>query len=127
MVRFFWRIAFFALATPVSAGERLNALVTAAQDFSVAIQRQLSAVQGDISPTELVERTLSYSKAKTAYFNALRAEIPEMTNIATGAGSRARLTWISFRRRSRLPVKAGKGGGSRNADFITTILGQSRC
>jgi len=61
-----------------------HALVTAAQDFSVAIQEQLSAVQGDTSPAELVERTLSYAKAKTAYFNALRAEIPEMTDIATG-------------------------------------------
>ena len=27
---------------------------------------------------------VSYLKAKTAYFNALRAEIPEMTDIATG-------------------------------------------
>jgi hypothetical protein len=41
MVRFFWGIAFLALATSVFAGERLIALVTAAQDFSVAIQRQL--------------------------------------------------------------------------------------
>jgi hypothetical protein len=46
MVRFFWRISFLALATSVFAGERLNALVTAAQDFSVAIQQQLAAVQG---------------------------------------------------------------------------------
>ena len=64
MVRFFWRIAFFALATSVFAGERLNALVTAAQDFSVAIQEQLAAVQSDISATQLVERTVSYAKAK---------------------------------------------------------------
>jgi hypothetical protein len=71
MVRFLWRIAFFALATSVFAGERLNALVTAAQDFSVAIEWQLSAVQGDISPAELVEKTVSYAKAKTDYFNAL--------------------------------------------------------
>ena len=84
MVRFFWRIAFFALATSLFAGERLNALVTAAQDFSVAIQEQLTAVQSDISATQLVEKTVSYAKAKTAYFNALRAEIPEMTDIATG-------------------------------------------
>src|SRR6201981_3860479 len=61
MVRFFWRIAFFAFATSVFAGERLNALVTAAQEFSVAIQRQLAAVQGDISVTRLVERTVSYA------------------------------------------------------------------
>jgi len=58
MVRFFWRIAFFALATSVFAGERLNALVTAAQDFSVAIQEQLAAVQSDILATQLIERRL---------------------------------------------------------------------
>jgi hypothetical protein len=84
MVRFFWRIAFFALATSVFAGERLTALVTAAQDFSVAIQEQLAAVQSDISATQLVEKTVSYEKAKTAYYDALRAEMPEMTDIATG-------------------------------------------
>ena len=111
MVRFFWRIAFFALATSVFAGERLNALVTAAQDFSVAIQEQLAAVQGDISATELVEKTVSYAKAKTAYFNALRAEIPEMTDIATGRQPRPSdldkfPTAFSVCRR-----KAGKGGG----------------
>ena len=66
MVRFFWRIAFFTLATSVFAGERLTALVTAAQDFSVAIQVQLTAVQSDISATLLVEKTVSYAKAKPA-------------------------------------------------------------
>jgi hypothetical protein len=84
MVRFFWGIAFFAVATPVFAGEKLNALVTSAQDFSVAIQEQLSAVQSDISATQLVEKTVAYAKAKTAYYNALRAEMPEMIDIATG-------------------------------------------
>jgi hypothetical protein len=84
MVRFFWSIAFFALGTSLFAGERLNALVTSAQDFSVAIQEQLSAVQSDISATQLVEKTVAYAKAKTAYYNALRAEMPEMTDIATG-------------------------------------------
>ena len=84
MVRFLWRIACFALATSVFASERLTALVTAAQDFSVAIQEQLAAIQGYISPAELVERMVSYAKAKTAYFNALRSEMPEITDIATG-------------------------------------------
>ena len=84
MVRFFGRIAFFTLVTPVFAGEKLNALVTSAQDFSVAIQEQLSAVQSDISATRLVEKTATYAKAKTAYYNALRAEMPEMIDIATG-------------------------------------------
>ena len=84
MVRFFWRIAFFTFATSLFAGERLTALVIAAQDFSVAIQEQLAAVQSDISATKLFEKMVSYAKAKTAYFNALRAEMPEMTDIATG-------------------------------------------
>jgi hypothetical protein len=84
MVRFFWSIAFFTFATSVFAGGRLNALITAAQDFSVAIQEQLAAVQSDISATQLVEETVSYAKAKIAYFNALRAEMPEMIDIATG-------------------------------------------
>jgi hypothetical protein len=53
MVRFFGRIAFFTLVTPVFAGETLNELVTAAQDFSVAIEEQLAAVQSDISATQL--------------------------------------------------------------------------
>jgi hypothetical protein len=64
MVRFFWSIAFFAFATSLFASERLNALVTAAQDFSVAIQEQLAAVQSDISATQLIEKTVSYAKAK---------------------------------------------------------------
>jgi hypothetical protein len=84
MVRFFWSIAFFAFATSVFAGERLNALVTAAQGFSVATQEQLAAVQSDISATQLAEKTVAYAKAKTAYYDALRAEMPEMTDIATG-------------------------------------------
>ena len=84
MVRFFWSIAFFAFATSVFAGERLTVLVTTAQDFSVAILEQLAAVQSDISATQLGEKTVSYAKAKTAYYNALRAEMPELTDIATG-------------------------------------------
>jgi hypothetical protein len=81
MVRFFWSIAFFAFATSLFAGERLNALVTAAQDFSVALQEQLAVAQSDISATQLVEKTVSYAKAKTAYYKALRAE---MTDVAPG-------------------------------------------
>jgi hypothetical protein len=55
-VRFCWSIAFFALATSLFAYERLNALVSAVQDFSVAIQEQLAAVQSDISATQLIEK-----------------------------------------------------------------------
>jgi hypothetical protein len=84
MVRFFWSIAFFAFVTSVFAGERLTVLVTAAQDFSVAILEQLATVQSDISATQLAEKTVLYAKAKAAYYDALWAEMPEMTDIATG-------------------------------------------
>jgi hypothetical protein len=56
MVRFFWYIAFFAFATWLFAGERLNALVNAAQDFPVAIQEQLAAAQSDISANPTHQR-----------------------------------------------------------------------
>jgi hypothetical protein len=84
MVRLFWSIAFFAFATSVFAGERLTVLVTAAQEFSVAILEQLAAVQSDMSATQLAEKTVLYAKAKTAYYDALRSQMPEMTDIATG-------------------------------------------
>ena len=43
--------------------------------------RQFRAI---ISATQLVEKRVSYAEAKTDYYNALRAELPEMTDIATG-------------------------------------------
>ena len=46
--------------------------------------------QSDISATQLVEKTVTYAKAKTVYYNALRAEMPEMTDIATGRQPRPR-------------------------------------
>ena len=75
MVRFFWRIVFFALATSVFAGERLTALVTAAQDFSVAIQEQLAAVQSDISATELVDKK-GAAGPTSSYWTPLRVGRP---------------------------------------------------
>ena len=42
----------------------------------------------DPSPAELAEKTIYYAEAKTAYFNALRAELPELMKIATGKEAR---------------------------------------
>ena len=36
----------------------------------------------------LAEKTIDYAEAKTAYFNALRAELPELMKIATGKEAR---------------------------------------
>jgi len=52
--------------------------------FSAAIQQQLAPDQGDLSPTEFAQTTIDYAEAKAAYFEALRAEVPELENIATG-------------------------------------------
>jgi hypothetical protein len=41
-------------------------------------------VQNDPAPTEFAEKTLAYAEAKVAYFTALRDEMPELINIASG-------------------------------------------
>jgi hypothetical protein len=75
--------AFFALITSVFAAGTLDALVNAAQGFALAIQQQIAAVQSITTPTELAEKTILYAAAKTAYYEALRAAMPELTDIAT--------------------------------------------
>jgi hypothetical protein len=74
-------LVFFSLIT--SAFARLDDLVAASGNFSIAIQQQLLAIK-DHSPTEFAERTISYAAAKTAYCTALRDAMPELINIATG-------------------------------------------
>jgi hypothetical protein len=88
MIRLMLRtIVFFCLITSAFASESLDALVNASAQFSIAILQQLAvcqAPQSDPTPTTLAEMTISYAKAKTAYFTALREAVPEMINIATG-------------------------------------------
>ena len=66
----------------------MEVLVNAAASFSATIQQQLETLQSDPSPAELAEKTIDYAEAKTAYFNALRAELPELMKIATGKETR---------------------------------------
>ena len=40
------------------------------------------------SSAELAKKTIDYAEAKEAYFEALRAEIPELMKIATGGKGR---------------------------------------
>jgi hypothetical protein len=63
-------------------------LVNAATSFSATIQQQLETLQSGPSPAELAEKTIDYAETKTAYFNALRAELPELMKIATGKEAR---------------------------------------
>jgi len=77
-------MVFFCLITSAFASETLNTLVNASAGFSTAILQQLGTVQGDPTPTKFAEKTISYAKAKTAYFMALREEVPGLMKIATG-------------------------------------------
>jgi hypothetical protein len=45
-------------------------------------------LQSNPSPAEFAEKTIDYAESKTAYFKALRAEIPELIKIATGKEAR---------------------------------------
>ena len=56
--------------------------------FAVTIQQQFEMLVGDPAPAELAEKTIDYATAKTAYFNALRAEVSELIDIATSKETR---------------------------------------
>jgi hypothetical protein len=67
-------------------------------------------LQSNPSPAELAEKTVDYAEAKEAYFNALRAEVPELMKIAMG--KEARPPELDTFRRSVCGCwrKSGKGG-----------------
>jgi hypothetical protein len=46
--------------------------------------QQLAIVQNDPAPADFAEKTVTYAEAKVAYFTALRDEMPELINIASG-------------------------------------------
>ena len=97
-------IVFFSLITSAFASEKLEVLVNAAASFSATIQQQLEMLQSNPSPTELAEKTIDYAVAKTAYFKALRAEVPgdQYSGLAQPLASvRWLVATVSVRVRSR--------------------------
>jgi hypothetical protein len=82
-------IVFFGLTTSTFASATLDTLVNAAASFSATIQQQLETLQNNPSPAELAKKTIDYAKAKTAYYKALRDEMPEMIKIAMGKEERS--------------------------------------
>ena len=84
----FRALVCFGLATSAFASTTLDVLVNAAASFSATIQQQLEMLHSNPSPAELAEKTVDYAEAKEAYFNALRAEVPELLKIATGREAR---------------------------------------
>lgn len=79
---------FLCLVSTALGSEKLDVLVNAAASFSATIQQQLETLQSNPSPEEIADKTIDYSEAKAAYFNALRAEMPEAMNIAQGEATR---------------------------------------
>jgi len=84
----FRALVCFSLATSAFASTTLDVLVNAAASFSATIQQQLEMLRSNPSPVELAEKTVDYAEAEEAYFNALRAEVPELLKIATGGEAR---------------------------------------
>jgi hypothetical protein len=80
----FRALVFLALITTAFGSEALDELVNAAQGFATAIDQQITIAQSDPSPADLAENTVAYADAKISYYNALRAAMPDLTNIATG-------------------------------------------
>jgi hypothetical protein len=75
---------FLGIATSALASVTLDALDSAAQSFSLAIDQQWTIAQSDPSPATLAENTIAYADAKISYYTALREVMPELANIATG-------------------------------------------
>jgi hypothetical protein len=87
MLAWFRAVMFFGLITSSVASETSDVLADAAS-FAVTIQQQFEMLVGDPAPAELAEKAIDYATAKTAYFNALRAEVSELIDIATSKETR---------------------------------------
>lgn len=72
-----------ALISSALADENLNVLVNAASSFTATIAQQLEMLHHNASAREFTKKTIDYSEAKTAYFEALSAAMPEISKNAT--------------------------------------------
>src|SRR5271165_689472 len=62
----------------------LQDLVSASNDFEVAMIEHEHVLERNPSATELAASTLKYAKAKERYFAALRNSVPTLVDMATG-------------------------------------------
>ena len=79
----FRAILVSALISSALADETLNVLVNAASSFTATIAQQLEMLDHSASAREFAKKTIDYSEAKTAYFEALSAAMPEISKSAT--------------------------------------------
>ena len=74
------RMFAFLLAASALAGPNLDVLVNAAASFSISINQQVQMLRSNPSVAAFSERTMNYAAAKRAYFEALHAALPILTN-----------------------------------------------
>jgi hypothetical protein len=74
---------FCLLPSSIYAGD-LQDLVSASNDFEVAMIEHEHVLERNPSATELATSTLKYAKAKERYFVELRKSIPTLIDMATG-------------------------------------------
>ena len=79
----FRAILVSALISSAFADENLNVLVNAASSFTATIAQQLGMLDHKASAREFAKKTIDYSEAKAAYFEALSAAMPEISKNAT--------------------------------------------
>jgi len=121
MVPVFRLTVFFALVTSAFAAGALDPLVTAAEGLAIAIQQQITIVPSRTTPAELAAKTISYAAAKTTYYEALRAAVPELTDVATGKEPRPPEAF-ELCRKSLIALLAALGaayGGNRHPARIS--------
>ena len=79
----FRAILVSALISSALGEENLNVLVNAASSFTATIAQQLQMLAHNAPAREFAKKTIDYSEAKTAYFEALSAAMPEISKNAT--------------------------------------------
>jgi hypothetical protein len=117
---------FLGIVTTALASGTLDALDSAAQSFSIAIDQQWTIAQSDPSPATLAENTVAYAAAKISYYTALRAAMPELANIATGREPRPP-QGDKFRDAFETGGASRDRSGESDGRFITTVRRRSRC
>jgi hypothetical protein len=77
-------ILLFCLLPSTIFAADLKDLVSASNDFEVAMIEHERVLQRNPSATELAASTLKYARAKERYFVDLRKSIPTLIDMATG-------------------------------------------
>jgi hypothetical protein len=84
-----WACLFLTVAPFAVAGPDLDLLLNAASSFSITIGQQLQMVHSNPSLELFAGKTLDYAEAEAAYFDALRAALPLLSDPASAEEERS--------------------------------------